>query len=110
MKCAIYTQYFRDPDEELFSFRMKDCILQSGPRAWYTTLVSVLSPIANQLIAIIAVMVADLELKEFVIRDVSREIGKIKDPADDKMVESWPIKFSQKLWQDVLSGTLTVLL
>lgn len=39
------------------------------------------------------------------------QIGrKTKDPADDKMVESRPIKFSQKLWQDVLSGTLTVLL
>lgn len=60
MKHAIYTQHFRGLDEELFSYGMKDHILQSGSGAWYITLVSVLAPIVNQPIATIAAMVADL--------------------------------------------------
>lgn len=47
MKHAIHTQHFRNPDEELVSFGMKDQILQSALGSFYGALVSVPTSMVN---------------------------------------------------------------
>lgn len=64
MKYVTYPQHFRSPDEELFSFGMKNQILQSALGSWYGTLVSVLASVVNWPIVSVATITTDLSETE----------------------------------------------